>query len=146
MTTTTTGSGTRADRLARARTMTVWELAKIAGCQQPDSPFSHGAAFLTQVRDAVVDTVDCRADWADLSDCAHEIADNAPSVYTHAAWSEFTDLGAWDELLPGEDAAEGAIAALRTGDVYRVPMLATYWIAFRLASTLLDSLLGDSDE
>lgn len=75
----------------------------LADCGSPDSLDSAGMAFLTSVRDAVVEAIE--AGTFDPDDDSrdndngevHQIADNAPDVYTHARWKEFVDLAAYQE-------------------------------------------------
>lgn len=93
--------------------LTAYRLASEAGCASPDSPTSPGAAMLESVRGDLLErieyavdgdeigTADDLNDWA--NDARHEIADNAPDVYTYQRWQEFLDLAAWEVE---DDAAE----------------------------------------
>lgn len=69
---------------------TAWELARMAGCSDPDTSDSVGAKFLLMVEDTLKEYDD--PDY----DTAWEIADNAPSVYTYEMWQQFIDLGAFE--------------------------------------------------
>ena len=75
----------------------------LADCGSPDSLDSAGMAFLTSVRDAVVEAIENGAfdptdDSRDNDNGeVHEIADAAPDVYTHTRWKEFVDLAAYLE-------------------------------------------------
>jgi hypothetical protein len=109
----------------------VYELSRLAECGSPDSQTSPGALFLTSVRDDVVDQLE-RYD-SDMID-THEIADGAPSVYTHQLWCEFVDLEAYNEdpseFGGGDDMTAMAAACL-------------YAIAERLAQALIEYALDD---
>ena len=81
-----------------------YHLAAEAECSTPDSLTSAGARMLTSVQDAFAEALESALDddpdldvidWA--NDEAHEIADNAPDVYTATRWAEFVDLGAYNE-------------------------------------------------
>lgn len=113
--TTTTMPSALADLLDDFRARTVYRLASDAECGSPDSPTSPGARLLEHVRDSIIEAIeydpDGRDDWDDAS---AEIADGAPSVYTHTKWAQFVDLGAYNEdpteLSDGSDMdANGSI-------------------------------------
>lgn len=96
-----------------------YQLAGLADCASPDSPESDGAKFLESVRDAVVEEIEANGveDWEDRDGILHEIADNAPDVYTHTRWSEFVDLAAYNEDISeygeyGNDLTQAAAVAL----------------------------------
>lgn len=78
-------------------------LSSEADCGSPDSLESAGMAFLTSVRDAVVEgiedgTFEPDGDGRDDDNGAvHAIADGAPSIYTHTLWKQFVDLCAYQE-------------------------------------------------
>src|SRR5882672_8707109 len=79
--------------------LTVYNLADMADCYVPDSLDSPGALLLKDTRDTF--TANLTAEWLDRfhdggSDMIAEIADQAPSVYAHARWQEFVDLGAYN--------------------------------------------------
>lgn len=75
----------------------------MADCGDPDSRESEGMEFLTSVRDSVVEGIEDGTfvpedDGRDDDNGAvHQIADNAPDVYTHKRWQEFVDLQAYQE-------------------------------------------------
>lgn len=124
-----TASNTAEEAAQRVAAMEVFELARLADCVSPDSATSPGASFLDGVRRAVLDAV---AYGQDRDDSIPEIADGAPSVYTHGRWQEFLDLAAYQEdpreLADGfKDMTDSAHACL-------------YLIAERLASALWDEL------
>lgn len=119
-------------------TTTPWQLARIAGCSDPDSATSPGAVFLLDIAAAVAER-DQYPD--DDSDAAAEIADGAVPVYTAEVWRVFVDLGAWQE-----DATElGADAS----DMEQCAKVCLYLIAERLAGALIaeqdDSAADDAD-
>jgi hypothetical protein len=111
------------------KAMEAFELARIADCASPDTSDSPGAKFLLGVRDAVVDelTHSHAADGYDLADILTEIAENAPSVYTHERWQEFVDLCAYTEDVTefGSELTMTSLAAI-----------ALHQIAYRLAAAL----------
>jgi hypothetical protein len=108
-----------------------WSLARDAECGDPDSTESAGALLLTGVRDAVLDLFDAD-DINDGSDTIHEIADGAPSVYTHRRFQEFVDLQAYQED-PTELGSDGS-------DMTEAAGICLYIIAERLARSLWDEL------
>lgn len=115
---------------------TVWSLARLAGCGDPDSSESAGALFLTGIRDVVVDEYD--PEDPDSDERWHEAADSAISVYTHSRWQQFVDLQAYAEDptelgFDGTDMLEGAAACL-------------YLIGYRLASLLWEELNEAANE
>lgn len=134
---------------ANLKELTVWQLARLATVADPSTSTSHGAEFLTSVRDAVAESiVDGQLtpgeDWRDQDSAeatAHEIADNAPNVYTYPKWLQFADLAAWNEAPVGdswpEDLTDAASSAL-------------FQIAERLVNALMDDaherIQGDDDD
>jgi hypothetical protein len=125
---------------------TVWQLANLAGCADPDEHdgigfdlpagaiedrrviASPGANFLRSVEDAVREAFDYHEgqpgdDW-------HEVADGAVPVYTHALWSTFVDLAAYNED-PSELGCEA-------DDMTRAAGVCLYMIAERLAMALAE--------
>jgi len=100
---------------------TVWTLARMAGCADPDSDDSPGAKWLRGVADAA-------ADIEGAPDDLHEYADEEGAISTYTRWQGFTDLAAWQEdadaFGPIEDMTDGAGVAL-------------YGIAQRLLSALI---------
>jgi hypothetical protein len=85
-----------------------WRPAVLAGsgladCLCPDADDSAGGKFLADVRDAVVEGIEAETFDPDSDDRDNyngeisQIADAAPDIYTHQKWSEFVDLGAYQE-------------------------------------------------
>lgn len=105
----------------------VYSLARMAECADPDSLTSPGGRFLLAVGEHVEDR---RGDGDDLHDLAAEIADSAIPAYTHDLWSVFVDLGAWRE--------DTSDLGDESGDLTRSASLALYVVAERLALALLD--------
>ena len=87
-------------------TPTVWHLARLADCADPDSPASPGARFLVHVAEAVNEAVRWEHSENGLTmaeavayiaeDGRHEIADGAVPIPTRDLWAVFVDLGAYD--------------------------------------------------
>lgn len=136
--------------LADVRELNSRQLARLADVSSPDSLDSPGALFLARVRDSIVDAagevgrlVDedgCIVGDDEASDLAHEVADEAPSIYTHEVWTQFVDLCAYDEDL--EDYVD------ESSDMESRARVALYLIAGRLALALVDEIrnldeLGD---
>jgi len=116
-----------------------FELAGTAGTPSPDSTTSPGAEFLARVQSAArealdyVDPTDFLRDGAEAMDeVIHDIADSAVPVYTHDLWATFVDLGAY-----GEDISDFIGPDIGSA-LERVPGIALYSIARRLAETLYD--------
>jgi hypothetical protein len=125
--------------------MNAYHLAEAVGCATPDTPESPGAVFLTSVRDRVLEAIgdvddDDLVKLGDaLEDTRHEIADNAPDVYTATRWAEFTDLGAYREDLSDIGfSAVGAPTIDGATDLTAAAGTALYSIAERLVSWLVD--------
>jgi hypothetical protein len=130
-----TTTETRTDRLA---SLTVWQLARMAGCFDPDADDSPGAEMLARVRTDVIERIEhnpgvTEAEW--FADDTHEIADGAPDVYTASRWDQFTDLGAWQES-PYDLGADGS-------DMTGAAGVALYMIAERLAVALFEIAYED---
>ena len=133
---------TRAVRGIRSiSTLNPYELAGMAGCASPHegrsrrrAKWSPGAVMLVSIRDSVVEAIrggyvteDDRDDRGQLG----EIADNAPSVYTHERWTQFLDLAAY---LEDPDACEEW-----PQDLTQAAATALYQIADRLCHALVDT-------
>jgi hypothetical protein len=124
----------------------VYSLARDAETLDPDGEDSPGARLLSSVRDSVIEAVEYKvSEGLTLVEAAEdvrdgdelgEIADGAPSVYTHQVWTEFLDLGGYREDLEPHD--------LNVDDLNKIPGIALYHIAYRLASTLLEEI-ADSE-
>ncbi|AKY03376.1 hypothetical protein FDI81_gp69 [Streptomyces phage Hydra] len=126
-----------------------YSLAGDADTLDPDGHTSAGALLLTSVRDAVIEAVEWRVENDGLTlaeaaedvqdgDAIGEIADSAPSVYTHQLWQEFVDLGGYREDLEPHD--------LNGDDLSKIAGIALYHIAWRLASVLLDEIIENAEE
>lgn len=115
---------------------TPWQLARMAGCADPDAVDSPGAAFLQNVASATIEACEYAGAWD--PDDAHEIADGAVPVYTGEMWRTFVDLAAWVEDL---DELGGS-----TGDMTRDASVALYLIASRLAYAVGDEWAPDDGE
>jgi hypothetical protein len=113
---------------------TVWRLARLAECADPDTDASPGALFLRRVEDAVRESRQYAEDYDDHNDLVHEIADGAVPVYTFDRWRTFVDLGAWEQdvadLAGGDD------------DMTQLAGLALY----QAARALADALLSEEQE
>lgn len=118
-------------------TRTPWQLARMAGCADPDAIDSPGAAFLRNVESATIEQCEYAGAWD--PDDAHEIADGAVPVYTGDLWRTFTDLAAWVEDLDEAGGSSG-------GDMSADAALALYLIASRLAYAVGDLWAPDDDE
>lgn len=106
------------------QTRTAWQLARMAGCSDPDSDSSPGAQFLNSIESDVLERIeDNDGQWDD--DYAYEIADNAVPIYTYNLWTTFVDLGAWAED-PTELGNDGS-------DMEASARVCLYMIANRLA-------------
>lgn len=132
--------------LADVRALNRFQLARLADLtSDPDSPESAGTKFLARVRDAIVegaherlvDEQGCIVDDDEATDFVHEIADEAPSIYTHEVWAQFVDLCAYHEDL------EGYVD--ESTDMESRARVALYLIAERLALALVDEV-RDLDE
>lgn len=117
--------------------LSAYELASMAGAGTPDSAESAGALFLTGVRDAVVEAAEYGRFGGDVGDVAHEIADGAPDVYTHARWRQFVDLAAYQE-----ECETGEWPAFLTD----AAGVALYQVAYRLVVALAAELAEEEEE
>jgi hypothetical protein len=120
----------------------IYALAQAVDAGTPDTMDSPGAVFLVQTYEAFVESVtywfedndDVEPDIDDYrnEDAMREVADGAPSVYTHARWQQFVDLAAYtediDELGSGET------------DMTKLAGIALYTIAERIGDVLLDDI------
>lgn len=125
----------------RVRQLTVWHLANSADCGTPDSETSAGALMLKSVAMAVADLIEeFDEDGAprDLDDRISEIADDAPDVYTHGRWVEFTDLAGYHED-PSEIVGD-------EHDMTKLAGVCLYIIAERLARELVNEFAPSDEE
>ncbi len=121
---------------------TSWQLARLAGCADPDQhdglgfenaeprEGSAGANFLRRIEQDVDEYLNDKDDDRDSDDVVHEIADGAVPVYTHSLWAAFTDLSAY--LEDPSDLTEDA------SDMTAAAASCLYMIAGRLAGALID--------
>jgi hypothetical protein len=123
---------------------TIYALARLADCHDPDTAESPGAQFLRSVETYTEERVHWEKDndeETDVSDLAHEIADATIPVYTGELWATFVDLQAWDEDISDYGDFEG--------DIEQVARWAVYGIGRRLAEALIEELRevdGANDE
>ncbi|AOQ27116.1 OCR-like antirestriction protein [Streptomyces phage Brataylor] len=126
-----------------------YSLASEGETLDPDDHSSPGSHFLVSVRDAVIERVEWEVEHNELTlveaaeavrdgDALGEIADGAPSVYTYQLWQEFVDLGGYREDLEPHD--------LNVSDMDKIPGIALYHIAYRLASVLLEQIIENGEE
>jgi hypothetical protein len=100
--------------------------------------------MLDSVRSATIDAIDY-ADTDSTDDIraieTSEIADSGPSVYTHACWSQFVDLGAYREDISEWGEPDGS-------DLESIARLALYMVADRLARAIIEYVADtiDSDD
>lgn len=130
--------------LDEVRELNAYQLAGHADCLSPDNSTSPGAKLLTDARDELVEAVETwRQDnpddaWSEMPEALDyfgrfsEIADNAPSIYTHDRWMEFVDLGAYNED-PTELGSDGS-------DMLAAAGICLYLIAERLVRALASEL------
>jgi hypothetical protein len=134
---------------------TVWELARMAECSDPDKTDSPGANFLRAIESSVKDALSYGYEQGDdvtsdewQSERSSELADYCVPVYTHNLWVTFVDLAAYSE-----DLSDWAYEH-DTDSPERLPSLALYVIGERLSLALFedetagsnaDSDLGDDN-
>lgn len=131
-----------ADNLAEIKAMGSARLAGLIDCAYPDN--DEAKAFLTDIRDSVLEQTDYVAaeDWErelveDYSGSAHEIADNAPNVYTWRMWQQFVGLSGWQW---DDDAAD---YGSEDTDMNRAASLRLYIIAKRLVRAIAEDIAGN---
>lgn len=119
--------------------LNAYHLADLADCASPDTVDSAGAMLLLNVAgdtsEAILWAIE-RDGMTKVDACEHvaqeqasEIADNAPNVYTHALWCQFSDLAAWQE----DPTDLGEIDDMTRGASYCL-----YLIAYRLVGALCE--------
>jgi hypothetical protein len=130
------------ERLADMGERTVWNLARLAECADPERLDSPGADFLASVRDEVIERIqyvlaEGQTVGVDsfMDEHGTEIADLAPDVYTYKRWQEFVDLAAWQE-----DPSELGSAS---DDMTEAAGACLYLIADRLIRALLEDWEAD---
>lgn len=147
------------------RTLTTWQLARMAGVADPDRADDYGftstvdrpqdytpsagALFLRHVADAYDEAIDYSPELADgddedgeRNDRFHELADDAPDVYNHQRWQEFTDLAAWAEV----DDTDQIDGLPLSGDMTEQAGQVLYAIALRLLNALHEWRAEQADE
>ncbi len=143
---------TMATAITGMRELNAWHLTTMADCAPPDSVESPGAALLLSVRDNTLEAVGSALEDGDtpesirFGDDIHEIADNAPSVYSYTLFQQFADLGAWQEDISEwdglTDMEQGARQAL-----YQIAERLVYSIVNELQDAYnADELSADEDE
>ena len=135
--------------------LNAYQLARMADTRCPDTLESPGAEFLTGIRRDVVERLESaleacsEEELADLayvnfaeafndSDEAHEVADNAPSIWTHTRFQQLVDLCAYQE-----DVSE--LAGDET-DMEKLAGIALYMVAERLVNALVSEVAEYDDE
>lgn len=119
---------------------TVWELARIAGVEYPDSAESVGAQWLETVAAVAADE-----DWdsvhdMDQADLIRELADGCVPVYTHLRMKVLVDLCAYTE-----DVSDDSMYGQPLGMV-ALAGVALYRVAERLIRELVETLQGEDGE
>lgn len=118
---------THADEL---RAKSVYELARLAECGDPDSADSVGAEFLKSVRDSVIEAFEYDSWGTYPEDTASQIADDSVPIWNYAIAQTWTDLTGW--VIDAEDLSEG------TTDTIKLMSLALYVAGDRLARALFE--------
>jgi len=125
----------------------VWTLASRVDCRVDTDA---AQAFLASVRDAIVGLTDeiSADDWErevveDYSGSRHEIADNAPDVYTWTLWQEFIGTAAytWDDDARDLE-CENAGTSMEDRARLRLYLIADA-LAVSIANDILESLSDD---
>ena len=116
---------------------TVWRLARMAGCSDPDSLTSSGARWLSRFPSAAQEILDYAQPDSDVEDAIHEQADSMVPVYTGEMWAVFVDVGAYDE----EVSDYGPI-----DNMENAAHIALYLIGRRLLSELIETAREDDDD
>lgn len=115
---------------------TVWALARMAACADPDSATSPGGLWLRSVEEETLEAIVWRREHDEdftlagfvHNGGAHELADGAVPVYSGHLWAVFVDLAAWQE--DPSDLAE-------PGDMEQAAKAGLYLIAERLVSAVI---------
>ena len=112
------------------RAKSVYELARLAECGDPDSADSVGAEFLKYVRDSVIEAFEYDSWGTYPEDTASQIADSCVPVWNYATAQTWTDLTGW--VIDADDLSEGVT------DVIKLMSLALYVAGDRLARALFE--------
>lgn len=124
-------------------TYNVFQLARMAEVQSPDSATSPGAEWLASVERDARDLIENHKDSTtgidvdDYHDEITEYADNAVPVYTHNRWEVFVDLCAYTEDVTEFGEPEDMTAAAG---------VALYMIAERLIRAIVEAEAESSDD
>ena len=120
---------THADEL---RAKSVYELARLAECGDPDNAESAGAEFLKSVRDDVIESFEYDSWGTYPEDTISQISDSCVPVWNYTIAQTWTDLTGWiidiDELVDGSDQR----------DTISLMSLALYVAGDRLARALFE--------
>lgn len=119
-------------------------LANMTDTGKPDTNESPGAVWLVHIADAAEELAEEVRDARDLEDAVHECADQLVPVYTHEMWQVFVDLTAYNE--EDESGLMAECMADDAADMTRAAMVALYQIAYRLLTSLLESVEDDEDD
>lgn len=114
--------------------LTVYALARLADCAEPDSPDSPGGQWLRRLAEDAFDVLRDRSAEEEPQDVIHEIADAYVPVYTIDVWKIFVDLGAWEAL---QDAWDDGLISGPPEHRDQHAQVALYVIAERLLTALL---------
>lgn len=118
---------THADEL---RAKSVYELARLAECGDPDSVESAGANFLGYVRDLVIESFEYDSWGTYPEDRASQIADDSVPIWNYEIAQTWTDLTGW--VIDADDLSEGVT------DVIKLMSVALYVAGDRLARALFE--------
>lgn len=120
-------------------TIKEYNAQQLAGCADSYSDNDESAGFFELIRDNVLERTDDidADDWKrlmveDYDGSAHEIADQAPNVYTSRLWNQFLGTRAYQED-PSELGAQA-------DDMEKAAGVCLYMIAERLVHALADEI------
>lgn len=117
---------------AELRDLSVYQLARLADCLDPDGLDSKGAEMLDSVRRDVIEAFQYDSWGTYPTDAMQQIADSCVPVYNHERAVVFADLGAWQEDIDGQ------IAPYDSVDMVHLMGVALYQICERLAQSLFN--------
>lgn len=118
---------THADEL---RAKSVYELARLAECGDPDSVESAGAEFLKSVVEAVIEAFEYDSWGTYPEDTASQLADDCVPIWNYTVAQTWTDLTGW--VIDADDLSEGVT------DVIKLMSIALYVAGDRLARALFE--------
>jgi len=125
---------TKTDALDEVATLPVYRLSDMADCPEPSD--ETGRLFLVSIRNDFVDRA--KHGYEDEDELIHEVADNAPSLYTHRMWCEFVELCAYREDVSDY--------VTNDTDMEQRARVALYMIAERLVRRLVEELADIENE